>query len=93
MVFFDDLDVVALAFAAFNILRLASYFPQIIAVARDQNGATAISFSCCRSGSAPMRVRGCTLGSSSQTRALHSSAGSMPSAVSSFYSWRLTNGV
>jgi hypothetical protein len=46
MVLFDDLDVVAIAFAAFNILRLASYLPQIIAAARDQNGATAISVSC-----------------------------------------------
>lgn len=41
-----SLDPIGLAFGLFNILRLASYFPQIVAVARDQNGATAISFSC-----------------------------------------------
>jgi hypothetical protein len=46
MIFFNGLDVIALAFGGFNLLRLASYFPQILAVARDQNGATAISFSC-----------------------------------------------
>jgi hypothetical protein len=46
MISFDSLDLIALAFGVFNLLRLASCFPQIVAVARDQSGATAISFSC-----------------------------------------------
>jgi hypothetical protein len=46
MLAFTNLDLVGLAFGFFNILRLASYFPQIVAVARDPNGATAISYTC-----------------------------------------------
>jgi len=42
----DLSGVVAAAFGFFNLLRLVSYFPQILAVTRDKSGASAISISC-----------------------------------------------
>ena len=38
-------DIIFLAFTGFNFLRLGSYLPQIVRVAKDQHGASAISVS------------------------------------------------
>lgn len=42
---FASIDLIAIGFGAFNVLRLVSYLPQLVVIARDSNGATAISFS------------------------------------------------
>jgi hypothetical protein len=46
MISLDTTDAISFAFGLFNLLRLASYFPQITAVARDDHGAHAISLTC-----------------------------------------------
>ena len=42
---FGNVDFLTLAYGFFNMLRLVSYAPQMILIARDQDGAKAISVS------------------------------------------------
>jgi hypothetical protein len=46
MLALDTADAISFAFGLFNLLRLVSYFPQIVAIARDHHGAHAISLTC-----------------------------------------------
>jgi hypothetical protein len=46
MLALDTADAISFAFGLFNLLRLISYIPQIVAVARDHQGARAISLTC-----------------------------------------------
>jgi hypothetical protein len=46
MLALDTADAISFAFGLFNLLRLVSYIPQIAAVARDHQGARAISLTC-----------------------------------------------
>ena len=87
MTSFANIDPIAIAFAAFNLLRLASYVPQIITVARDQNGATAISFSCWTIWVGANSTAS-TLGLSSPTPISHSSAHSTRCAA--WWCWYLS---
>lgn len=76
----DGVDVIALAFNVFNFLRLASYFPQIVAVARDRQLRQSRSLAG-RSGSGPMPAPASMPGSSWPMPISHSSMCSMRRVV------------